>query len=105
MMTILHIVLIDWKQGIQEAGLNNLRSSARGMSRTIPGIIKIEEGHSVSPEGLEDGFDYALVVTFANAAARDAYLPHPDHQAVAQKIAAHCNRVLVFDLTTDEVEM
>jgi hypothetical protein len=102
MMAILHIVLIDWKQDMQEADLNELRASARDMSRTIPGIIKIEEGHSVSPEGLEDGFDYGLVVTFANAAARDAYLPHPDHQAVAQQITALRSRVVVFDIITNE---
>ena len=101
-MTILHLVLIDWKPGMQEAELIDLRSSARDMSRTIPGIIKIEEGHSVSPEGLGGGFAYGLAVTFASAAAKDAYLPHPVHQRVAQKINAHSSRVLVFDIATDE---
>jgi hypothetical protein len=104
-MTILHIVLIDWRQGMMAGELSKLRATARNMIHTIPGIVKIEEGRSVSPEGLEDGFDYGLVVTFTNAAARDAYLPHPDHQAVAQQINAHCSRVLVFDIAANDSDV
>ena len=55
-------------------------------------------GPSVSPEGLEGGFDWALVVRFRDAAARDAYLPHPAHQPVADHIGARSARVVVFDV-------
>ena len=37
-------------------------------------MLAVVEGHSSSPEGLEDGYDYGFVVTFATAQARDAYI-------------------------------
>ena len=32
-----------------------------------------------SPEGKNLGFTHVYMLTFEDAAARDAYLPHPDH--------------------------
>ena len=64
----------------------------------VPDVVAVAEGPSTSPEGMEDGFDYALVVTFASPEARDAYLPHPAHQPVAEAIGAHADKVVVFDV-------
>jgi Stress responsive A/B Barrel Domain len=33
-----------------------------------------------SPENLNKGFTHVYLITFENAEARDAYLPHPDHK-------------------------
>ncbi len=41
-----------------------------------------------------------FVITFADAAARDAYLPHPAHVAVQPLVRAVAAEVLVFDLET-----
>lgn len=98
MKNIVHIVLAAWKEGTRQEDLDRLRATARGMATLIPGIVKIDEGPSVSPEGLEDGFHYGLAITFENAAARDGYLPHPDHQVLVEQIVAHCSRVVVFDV-------
>jgi len=98
MTVIVHIVLIELSAGISEEERNLVRRTARSLASTIPGIERVEEGGSVSPEGLEHGFDYALVITFRDAQARDAYLPHPDHQILAGQISRHAKRVIVFDL-------
>jgi hypothetical protein len=34
----------------------------------------------MSPEKLDKGFNHVYLLTFQDAAARDAYLPHPDHK-------------------------
>ena len=47
----------------------------------IPGILSMEHGVNNSPEKLNQGFTHVFQVTFTNAAARDAYLPHPAHKA------------------------
>lgn len=98
MSNIVHIVLIAWREEARQDDLDRLRATARGMATLIPGIVKIDEGPSVSPEGLEDGFHYGLAITFADAAARDNYLPHPDHQVLVEQIVANSSRVVVFDI-------
>ena len=65
---------------------------------TIPGALAVHCGPSTSPEGLEDGFEWALVVSFESSAARDDYLPHPAHQPVAQLISRLAEHVVVFDV-------
>jgi hypothetical protein len=51
---------------------------------------------------LNGGFVDGFVVTFENTEARDAYLAHPDHLAVGQRIVAAIDGglsgLLVFDL-------
>ena len=32
------------------------------------------------PEGLDHGYTHCFIVTFDDAAGRDAYLPHPAHR-------------------------
>lgn len=75
-----------------------IRPAIRALADTIPGISRLVEGHSTSPEGLEDGHDYGFVVTFDSAEARDAYLPDPRHRVVADGIGRHAQRVVVFDI-------
>lgn len=75
-----------------------VRPAIRAFVDTIPGVLAVDEGHSSSPEGLEDGYDYAFVVTFATAQARDVYLDHPSHRPVAEAIGEACERIVVFDI-------
>jgi hypothetical protein len=51
-----------------------------------------------SPEGLEDGYHYGFIVTFATPQARDAYLNDPNHRPVAEAIGAAAERIVVFDI-------
>ena len=39
-----------------------------------------EYGLNNSPENLNKGFTHVYLLTFENAGARDAYLPHPEHK-------------------------
>jgi hypothetical protein len=95
---ISHIVLVSWKSGSQSAVEDLVRPAIRGFVDTIPDVQSVVEGHSSSPEGLEDGFDYGFVVTFATAQARDAYLDDPVHRPVAEAIGAAAKRIVVFDI-------
>jgi hypothetical protein len=54
--------------------------------QTIPGLIDFQSGAYSSPEGHLQGFSHGFTMTFADAAARDAYLPHLLHQAVVAKL-------------------
>jgi len=57
-----------------------------------------QHGPNISPEGLGDGFTHAFLMTFADAAARDAYLPHPLHEAFKDKHLPHVAKVFVLDI-------
>lgn len=50
-----------------------------------------------SPEGLNEDFTHGFIMTFDSAKSRDAYLPHPEHQRVADIVVPRLERVVVFD--------
>ena len=96
--TISHVVLVSWRSGRQADAEESVRPAVRGFVDTVPDVLFVVEGHSSSPEGLEDGFDYGFIVTFATADARDTYLTHPNHLPVAEAIGAAAAKIVVFDL-------
>jgi sulfopyruvate decarboxylase TPP-binding subunit len=97
-VTTTHVVLVSWRDGEAEEAEAVVRPLVADFGRTIPDVLNVVEGHSTSPEGKEEGYDYALILTFASAQARDVYLDHPAHQPVAQGIGAHADKVVVFDV-------
>jgi hypothetical protein len=97
-VTTTHVVLVSWKDGEAEEAEAAVRPLVADFPKSIPGVLDVVQGRSTSPEGLEGGYDYALVVTFASQEARDAYLPHPAHQPVAEAIRAHASGIVVFDV-------
>lgn len=97
MTEIVHVVLVEWDEATA-TGADRATELAQEHLPTIDGVLSVAAGPSVSPEGMESGFQWALVVRFRDAAARNAYLPHPAHQPVADHIGAHSARVVVFDV-------
>lgn len=99
---ILHTVLIRFKSSISPDDKKAIFLAIVALKEKLSGMTDVKYGPNVSPEGLGGGFADALVVTFENADARDAYLVHPDHVVVAEKIVASAEGglagLLVFDL-------
>jgi hypothetical protein len=95
-----HIVLLNLKDGVTEAQTQALYDGLIALKEkgTIPGIESVTAGYNNSPEGKEHGFTWGFTMRFTNAAARDAYLPHPDHQELgATLLRPLVDDVLVFD--------
>jgi Stress responsive A/B Barrel Domain len=99
---ILHVVLVQWRDDLAEDARRQVSASARHMVGRIPGIVRLDEGPSVSPEGLEQGYDWGLVLTFDSEEARDGYIPHPVHRVLADQIGAGAERLVVFDLAAGD---
>ncbi len=72
----------------KQADIAAISTALKGLQTKVPGILAISFGPNNSPEGLAKGFTHGFTVDFSDAAARDAYLPHPDHQKVGQMIVA-----------------
>ena len=95
---IVHVVLLRPKPDPDPGTMEALRSALAALPDAIPGITRFAWGPNSSPEGKGQGYDLGFVMEFADAAARDAYLPHPAHVAVGPLVRAVAAEVLVFDL-------
>jgi len=78
--TLRHIVVFKYKPGATEEQIKQVTDAFVALKTKIPGVISIEHGVNNSPEKRNQGFTHVYQVTFTNAAARDAYLPHPAHK-------------------------
>lgn len=85
---IRHIVLVRFKTGLQAGHVDALFGELDRLRDVLPGMGAFSAGANVSPEGLARGYTHAFTVDFADAAARDAYLVHPAHQAAGARIVA-----------------
>jgi hypothetical protein len=95
-----HIVLIKARSDVPESEVQAALDALGALQGEMPGLVSFSAGPNTSPEGRTLGFTHGFVMDFENAAARDAYLPHPRHaQAAAglRTVREPENGVLVFD--------
>jgi len=83
---VTHVVLFRFCSDLPQGSVKAVFEELRGFRQTIPGITAVQGGAYNSPEGLAQGFTHGFTMTFADPAARDAYLPHHLHQAVVAKL-------------------
>lgn len=95
---ITHVVLVCWREDASASTLDELSRIVDKFVTHIPGVLQVAHGDSVSPEGLEGGFQWALVVTFADLAARDGYLTHDAHAPASALIGEWSESLVVFDV-------
>ena len=76
-----HVVVFRYKPDASPEKIQQVTEALVALKDKIPGILAMEHGVNNSPEKLNQGFTHVFQVTFTNAAARDAYLPHPAHKA------------------------
>ena len=96
-----HIVLLEPKPVLTGSDVAAMRTAITALQQKIPGIAAIHWGPNISPEGLGRGYEHGFVVRFVDAAARDAYLPHPEHLAVIPELTTRADNILVFDIEHD----
>lgn len=92
-----HVVLFKFKDSATEAEIREIVEAFRKLPEQIDGIEDFEWGTDVSPEGLSADFTHVFFVTFKDEQSRDAYLPHPAHEAFGGIVGPHLDKVLVVD--------
>jgi hypothetical protein len=97
MSKVKHIGLVKFKEGTPAEQIQNVFDSILDITETIPGIEDYVSGPNSSPEGLNQGYTHALIMTFTDAAARDAYLPHPEHERVKTLLMPLIETLLIVD--------
>lgn len=83
---IRHVVLVRARPDLPAAEIEAVFSGLSTLQRLLPGMRTFTHGPNVSPEGLARGFTHAFTVDFDDAAARDAYLALPEHEAAGARL-------------------
>ena len=92
-----HVVLLKFKEGAPSDEIQKFEMAFASLPSKIPEIRAFEWGLNNSKEGLDKGFTHCFIVTFDSEADRDAYLPHPDHQALVKIMIPLIEDSLVLD--------
>ena len=96
---LVHVVLVWLKQPGNSQHRAQIIQASQSL-RDIPGVLDLHVGEVVSSERsvVEDSYDVALSIRFANAEDLQSYLVHPLHvQAVQQDFVPIMQRYQVID--------
>ena len=91
---IVHIVCFKYKAEVDASARTQHRERLRALSN-IDGLIDLKVGEDIVRSSRS--YDTALVITFRDRAALDAYQRHPRHVPVAQFGPANCESVIAVD--------
>jgi hypothetical protein len=94
---VYHLVLLKFRPETTERTVADLFQTLADLEKVIPGIEQFRGGPYSSPEGLNQGFTHGFLMTFTDAAARNAYLEHPEHEWVKQRFLPGVANVVAFD--------
>jgi hypothetical protein len=101
MAQIKHVVLMKFKSTTSPQKVRDIFAALAGLRRVIPGLLDFSGGPYSSTEGLHQDFTHGFVMTFTDAASRDVYIPHPEHEKVKQLIVPELDGgikgVIAFD--------
>jgi len=92
-----HVVLLKFKDSATPAQIKDVEKAFSALPSKINTITGFEWGTNVSPENLAQDYTHCYLLSFKNAADRDAYLPHPAHKAFGQLLSPYLDKVLVVD--------
>lgn len=95
-----HVVMFKFKEAASDDQIKAIVKAFAALPEKIDAIAEFEHGTDVSVEQKAKGFTHCFIVTFRDEKGRDAYLPHPDHQAFVKQLLPILDDVLVFDYWT-----
>jgi quinol monooxygenase YgiN len=97
MPKVKHTVFLKFRDTTTPEQIEQVFNNLLDLSEAVEGIEDYVAGPNNSPQGLSQGYTHGFIMTFADAAARDAYLPHPEHKAFEEKALPLIESVAVVD--------
>jgi hypothetical protein len=92
-----HVVFFKFKDSASAEQVRVIETDFVALAKQIDTVKGFEWGTNVSPEGLNDGFTHCFLVTFADKAGLEVYLPHPAHMEFVGKLKPLLDKVCVVD--------
>ena len=92
-----HVVFFKFKDTATPDQVQGIEKAFIELAKKVDTVEAFEWGTNVSPENLNDGFTHCFLVTFANKAGLETYLPHPEHEAFVGQLKPLLDKVCVLD--------
>lgn len=92
-----HILLVKFTAQTSSQDLTSLEHAFYQLQSDIAGIESVEFGENNSPEGLSKDYSHAILITFSDVAARDAYLTNSFHETLKVFFVPMIDDIIVFD--------
>jgi len=92
-----HAVFFKFKDSASQNEIRSVIDAFAALPSKIDSIVDFKWGTNNSPEGLDDGFTHAFLLSFADEAGREKYLPHPAHKEFGSVLRPHLEKVFVID--------
>jgi hypothetical protein len=98
-----HVVLFKFHDNTSNETVGLIVEAFRVLCAELPFVRDFEWGLNSSTENLNEGYTHCFIVTFANNKDRDAYLPHPAHQAFCRTyLDPNLEKVCVLDFISND---
>lgn len=85
---IRHCVFVRFRDDVEAAERAAIHADLEALRPLIDGMGAVKFSQNVSPEPFARGLTHGFTIDFRDAAARDAYLVHPDHQRAGARLVA-----------------
>ena len=99
-----HVVLFKFKDSASDAQVDAIVQAFGELPSKIPEVVEYQWGTDVSIEGKANGFTHCFLVSFADEAGRDVYLPHPAHKAFVDLLLPSLDKVTVVDFWSTDAQ-
>jgi len=93
-------VVIFWTDPAKPGAADQLATGAEKYLRNIPGVQQFHVGRMVPSHRpvVDQSYQVALNLTFADKKSQDAYQDHPSHIEFVEKVFKPlCKKVVVYD--------
>ena len=94
---IRHVLLVKFKDSADPVAIANIKALFAAVPEKVEGVTTVEWGVNDSPEGKNQGYTHAVLMTFADEAGRQNYLPHPEHEVLKAAFAPLLESIIVLD--------
>ena len=99
---IRHCVFVQFRADVPDTERAAIHADLEALRNVIDGMDTVHFSANVSPEPFARGLTHGFTIDFRDAASRDAYLVHPDHQKAGGRLVAALeggtDGLLVIDL-------
>ncbi len=95
-MAVLHVVLLAFKEGLEDADRKRLHREFKTLITQIPGVESAEIGQNFRPT--DSKFTDVVIIRMKSRETLAVYGPHEKHAEAGRVFAPHIQEALSFDI-------